>query len=72
MTVELPAGYDEQAVRREANRHRIALYTQSDYGRGSEEGGTTLMLGYAQSPEPTIDAGVRELAGALQAAVREA
>lgn len=30
------------------------------------------MLGNAQSPEPTIDAGVRELAGALQAAVREA
>ena len=66
-----PTGlYDESAIHREAGRRRIARYTQTDYGRAPKLGAATLMLGYAQVPEPAIEAGVRELASAPQAAKR--
>ena len=39
-----------------------------DYRRRRPPGRPTLMLGYAQLPEPAIRAGVRELAAAVRAA----
>jgi GntR family transcriptional regulator / MocR family aminotransferase len=68
--VELPEGDDEQAIRDEAGRRRIALETMADYTSSARTHPPTLMLGYAQMPEPTIRAGVRELAAAIRA-VRE-
>ena len=61
VTVGLPAGIDEDALRDGAQRRRIAFETMRDYR--VDEDGVTLLLGYAQTPEPTIRAGVRELAG---------
>jgi GntR family transcriptional regulator / MocR family aminotransferase len=65
VTVTLPAG-DEEAIQDAARRHGIHLNTMLDY-REPQSGPPTLMLGYAQSPEPTIRAGVRELAGVVTA-----
>jgi GntR family transcriptional regulator / MocR family aminotransferase len=59
VTVELPAGYDDQAIKAAAHERRIVFNTMSDY---SETAKPTLMLGYGQLPEPAIRAGVRELA----------
>ena len=59
VTVRFPAGVDEDALRAEAERRRIAFETMRDYRVESDD--VTLLLGYAQTPEPTIRAGVREL-----------
>jgi GntR family transcriptional regulator / MocR family aminotransferase len=67
-TVWLPEGHDEQAIRAEARRRRILFNTTRDYRPEGDEGGVTLMLGYAQLPEPAIRAGVRELAEIVRAA----
>jgi GntR family transcriptional regulator/MocR family aminotransferase len=67
VTVELPLGHDEQAIRAEAARRRIRLNTMSDYRREPGVGPPTLMLGYAPLPEAAIRAGVRELAAAVRA-----
>jgi len=64
VTLRLPAGMDEDALRAEAQRRRIALETMRDYRVDDER--VTLLLGYAQMPEPTIRAGVRELAAAVR------
>jgi GntR family transcriptional regulator / MocR family aminotransferase len=58
-TVRIP-DLDEDALRAEAGRRRIAFETMRDY----EAGDGTLLLGYAPLPEPTIRAGVRELGAA--------
>jgi GntR family transcriptional regulator/MocR family aminotransferase len=65
VTVRLPAGDDHDAIREEARRRRIELETLSDYGLREPP---TLLLGYGQTPEPAIRAGVRELAAAVRAA----
>ncbi len=68
VTVQLPDGDNEQAIRAEANERRVELETMSDYRpelRGRPPG---LLLGYAQMPEPAIRAGVQELAKAVRAA----
>jgi GntR family transcriptional regulator/MocR family aminotransferase len=69
--VELPDTDDEQAIRAEARRRRIYVETMSDFRIGPSTspstGPPTLMLGYAQTPEPTIRAGIRELAEAVRA-----
>jgi GntR family transcriptional regulator/MocR family aminotransferase len=65
--VELPDG-DEAAIVAEARRRGIALRTLGDYLAGEPSGPPMLLLGYAQTPEPTIRAGVRELAAAVRAA----
>jgi GntR family transcriptional regulator/MocR family aminotransferase len=62
-TVRLPGG-DEDALRAEAARRRIAFETMRDF-RPDDDGPLTLMLGYGRLPEPAIRAGVRELAEAL-------
>jgi GntR family transcriptional regulator / MocR family aminotransferase len=59
--VELPEGYDVGTIRDEAGRRRIALETTLDFWPPNGAGRPTLMLGYAQTPEPTIRAGIREL-----------
>ncbi len=64
-TVELPAGHDELAILEEARRRRIAINTLAEY-RIAAPGPPTLLLGYAQVPEPAIRAGVRELADAVR------
>ena len=64
VTVELPAGSDDRAIKAAAQARRIAFNTISDY---SETGTPALMLGYGQLPEPAIRAGVRELAEIVRA-----
>jgi GntR family transcriptional regulator/MocR family aminotransferase len=66
--VELPDTHDVQAIRDEATRRRIALETTTDFWPQAGAGSPTVMLGYAQTPEPSIRAGVRELAAAVRAA----
>jgi GntR family transcriptional regulator / MocR family aminotransferase len=66
--VQLPDGDSEQAIRAEAHDRRVELETMSDYRPASPGRPPTLLLGYAQMPEPTIRAGVHELAEAVRAA----
>jgi GntR family transcriptional regulator / MocR family aminotransferase len=67
-TVQLPTTHDEQAILREARGRRIDFTTMSDYRIASRAGPPTLLLGYAQLPEPAIQSGVRQIAKAVQAA----
>ena len=60
VTVELPDGYDERAIREAAFARRIVFNTLGDYFTASRR--PMLFLGYGQLPEPAIRAGVRELA----------
>jgi GntR family transcriptional regulator/MocR family aminotransferase len=66
VTVRLPPGLEEEAVRAAALERRIALSTMGDNRVGSGEVPPALLLGYAQLPEPAIRAGVRELAEAVR------
>jgi GntR family transcriptional regulator/MocR family aminotransferase len=66
-TVELPDGYDEQAILQQARRRRIDLTTMGDFWVQPGCGPPTLLLGYAQVSEHAIPAGVRELAEAARA-----
>ena len=64
-TVRLDAGAPgEAAIRAAAARRRIALEVMGDY-RPDHDGPATLLLGYAQMPEPSIRAGIRALAEAI-------
>jgi GntR family transcriptional regulator / MocR family aminotransferase len=65
--VRLPDTDDEEAIRAEASARRIALTTMSEYRVEAVQATPTLLLGYAQSPEPTIRSGVIELARAVRA-----
>jgi GntR family transcriptional regulator / MocR family aminotransferase len=67
--VRLPDTDDEQAILAEAERRRIALATMND-ARMDSACPPTLLLGYAQAPEPTIRAGVTELAEVVRATRR--
>ena len=69
-TVELPDAPPEGALRDRCAERRIALSTQSDYLMEPSDGTLTLMLGYAQMPEPSLEAGVSELAAAIRDAGR--
>jgi GntR family transcriptional regulator/MocR family aminotransferase len=69
--VRLPDSDDEQAIRGEASRRRIALSVMSDYRIDSGRGRATLLLGYAQSPEAAVRSGVIELARAVHAQRRQ-
>jgi GntR family transcriptional regulator/MocR family aminotransferase len=68
VTVELPEGPDEQAIREAAGDRRIALETMSEYRADNRGHPPVLLLGYAQMPEAGIRAGVLELAAAVRAA----
>jgi GntR family transcriptional regulator / MocR family aminotransferase len=65
--VELPAGDEPAAIRAEARRRRIELETMHDYWPERAGRPPVLLLGYAQTPEPAIRAGVRELAEVVRA-----
>jgi GntR family transcriptional regulator / MocR family aminotransferase len=67
-TVELPAGCDEQAILGEARRRRIEFTVMSHYWIPPGRGVPTLLLGYAQVPEPAIRTGIRELAEVVRTA----
>jgi GntR family transcriptional regulator / MocR family aminotransferase len=67
VTVALPGG-DERAIAAEAAHRRIALNTMRDYRDDAQSGPAVLMLGYGQTTEAAIPAGVRELAAAVRAA----
>jgi len=67
VTVQLPDGADEQAIREEALRRRVELETMADYRPDSQGRPPVLLLGYAQMPEAAIRAGVNELAEAVRA-----
>jgi GntR family transcriptional regulator/MocR family aminotransferase len=68
VTVRLPDGDDEQAIREQARLRRIEVETMSDFRPIAGGRSPALVLGYAQMPEPTIRAGVRALAEAVRAA----
>jgi GntR family transcriptional regulator/MocR family aminotransferase len=65
-TVRLPDGYDERAIRDEASRRGIAIDIMSQHRVSSLDGNPTLLLGYGRSSEPSIRAGIRELADAIR------
>ena len=66
-TVELPDELDERAIRAEARRCGIAMEIMADHRVSSHRGPPTLLLGYGRSSEPSIVAGVRELASVIRA-----
>ncbi|MGN6168797.1 MAG: PLP-dependent aminotransferase family protein [Solirubrobacteraceae bacterium] len=68
VTVELTDGDDEQAIRAQALSRRVEIETMGDFRPAAEGSPPALVLGYAQMPDPTIRAGVRELAEAVHAA----
>ena len=68
VTVQLPDGDDEQAIREEARDRRVELETMTDYRPDTRGHPPVLLLGYAQMPEPAIRAGVHELGKAVRAA----
>jgi len=68
--VRLSESDDEQAILDEARRRRIVFTTMSDYRMESRGEPPTLLLGYGQSPEPTIRSGVIEIAKAVRATRR--
>jgi GntR family transcriptional regulator/MocR family aminotransferase len=59
VTVELPPGHDEQAIKAAAHQASIRFSVLGDY---DASGPPTLMLGYGALAEAAIGAGVRELA----------
>ncbi len=71
-TVELPGTYDEQAILDEARRRRLDLTTMRDFWIEPGSGPPTLLLGYAQIPEPSIRASVRALVEAVRASPAQA
>ena len=70
VTVQLPDSDSEESIRDEARRRRVELETMSEFRPNAPGGPPVLLLGYAQMPEPTIRAGVRELAEAVRVARR--
>jgi GntR family transcriptional regulator / MocR family aminotransferase len=67
VTIRLPNDGDERAIRDEASRRGIALEIMAEHRIISPGDAPTLLLGYARSAEPTIQAGMRELAAAIRA-----
>jgi GntR family transcriptional regulator / MocR family aminotransferase len=69
-TVELPDHHDERGILDEARARRIDLTTMGEFWLEPNSGPPTLLLGYAQIPEPAIRAAVAELAEAVRTAER--
>jgi GntR family transcriptional regulator / MocR family aminotransferase len=72
LTVQLPDGVNEQAIREQARHRRVELETMADYRPDTRGGPPVLLLGYAQMPESAIRAGVHQLAEAVRAAAADA
>jgi GntR family transcriptional regulator/MocR family aminotransferase len=71
VTVELTDADDEQSILNQARSRRVEIETMGDFRRAAAGSTPGLVLGYAQMPEPSIRAGVRELAEAVHAARRD-
>jgi GntR family transcriptional regulator/MocR family aminotransferase len=67
VTVRLPDGDDEQAVREQALLRRIEVETMTEFRPHADDRAPALVLGYSQMPEPAIRAGIRELSEAVRA-----
>jgi GntR family transcriptional regulator/MocR family aminotransferase len=67
-TVRLPKRYDERAIHEEARRQGIAIGVLGDYRIRPRRTLPTILLGYARCAEPTIEAGVRDLARVIRKA----
>jgi GntR family transcriptional regulator/MocR family aminotransferase len=65
LTVELPAGHDEEAIRRAAAGRGVAISTMGAY-RSAADGPPTLIIGYSQMSESRIRTGIKELARAVE------
>jgi GntR family transcriptional regulator / MocR family aminotransferase len=68
LTVKLPEGDDEDAIREQAERRRVAIETLGEFTTARRTDAPALVLGYAQMSEPAIIQGVRQLADAVRAA----
>jgi GntR family transcriptional regulator/MocR family aminotransferase len=68
VTVELPRGIGERAIRRAAADRRIVFESQLDFEPDAPDEPAILMLGYGAMSEPSLRAGVAELAAAIAAA----
>ena len=68
VTIGLPGGDDERAIREEAERRRIALETMSEFRWSAGVWAPALLVGYGQLPEAAVPAAVHELARAVHAA----
>jgi GntR family transcriptional regulator/MocR family aminotransferase len=68
VTVRLPDGDDEGAIREAARDRRVELETMREYRPDDRPRPPALLLGYGQMPESAIGAGVTELAAAIRAA----
>jgi GntR family transcriptional regulator/MocR family aminotransferase len=68
VTAQLPQDDDEQAIRVEAARRRIALETMDEYRWTPNGRAPTLVLGYGKLPEQAARPAVTELARAVHAA----
>ena len=66
-TIGLSDTDDERAIQDEAHRRGIAIGIPGENGTRSRGGPPTLLLGYAHVNEPTIRAGIKELAAAVRA-----
>jgi GntR family transcriptional regulator/MocR family aminotransferase len=66
--VELPSGWEEEAILDAARARGIDLVAMGPSWIGPSGGPPTLLVGYGQLPRPAIGAAVRELADAVRAA----
>src|SRR5262249_21476071 len=71
VTVELTDADDEQSILHQARSRRVEIETMGDFRPGVAGSTPALVLGYAQMPEPSIRAGVRELTEAVHATRRD-
>ncbi len=69
-TVSLTASDDERAIFEEAGRRGIGLTVMGEHRIRSRGGPPTLLLAYARVDEPTIRAGVKQLADVVRAVRR--
>jgi GntR family transcriptional regulator / MocR family aminotransferase len=67
VTVQLREGDRGRVIRAEASRRGVGLTALSDYYHVRGGDSSLLLLGYARCSEARIQAGVRELAGAVRA-----
>jgi GntR family transcriptional regulator/MocR family aminotransferase len=71
-TVGLPESDNEQAIQEEAKQRGIAVTIMAKHRIKARGGPPTLLLSYARVDEPTIRAGIKQLAAAIRAVRRRA
>lgn len=68
--IRLPEDHDEKAILEECRRRRVAMSSIDEFFTGPSAGPPTLLLGYSQSAEATIRAGIAEIAVAIEVSRR--